>query len=110
MINAGMFNKRIELQRTEEGGFDEEGYPIEPTVTTWELWAMIKPMEAREYVEAKATHSENITRFVIRYRKGIDSTFRINYKGNIYEIESVINDNELNETLTLMGKLVIQDG
>ena len=110
MINSGMFNKRIELQRTEEGQLDEEGYPIKPYVAKWQMWAMIKPLQAKEYIDSKATHSENITRFVIRYRKDVDSTFRIEYKGNIYEIESVINDNELDETLTLMGRLVIQDG
>lgn len=110
MINSGMFNKRIELQHEEEGSVDEYGYPTDPVISKWQMWAMVKPIQAREYVDAKATQSENITRFVIRYREDVDSTFQINYKGNIYEIESIINDNELNQTLTIMGKMVVQDG
>ena len=109
-MNAGQFNKRIILQSETEGGIDEFGYPLEPIVKELKLWAMVKPVKYTEYFESKTTQSENITRFVIRYRDGVDSTMTIFYKDQIYEIESIINDNEENKTLTLMGKLVIQDG
>ena len=109
-MNAGNFNKKIELQKVTEGGIDEFGYPTEPTIVTLKLWAMVKPIKYNEYFESKATQSENITRFVIRYREGVDSTMSILYKGETYEIEEIINDNEENKTLTLMGKLVKQYG
>ena len=64
---------------------------------------MVKPIKYNEYFESKASQSENITRFVIRYRDGVDSTMKIIYKDETYEIESIINDNEENKTLTTYG-------
>lgn len=102
-MNPAQFRHRINVQRPIEAK-DELGQ-IE---TTWEdvkmIWAMIKTVQGREYVAASATQNENSVRFVVRYTKGIDSTMRIVYKDRVYEIENVINDDEMNKTLTIIAK------
>lgn len=107
MINAGQLNKRISLVKLVEGGTDSSGYPTEPIIKEFKVWAMVKSISAREFFEAKATQSEDIKRFIIRYRKDIDSDMDIVYKGETYEIVAPpINDNEENITLTLMARVV----
>jgi head-tail adaptor len=67
-------------------------------------------MSAREYLASKATQSEHITRFIIRYRPEIDTSYTILYRKQTYEIESVINDGEEDITLTIMAKRVVSAG
>lgn len=102
-INTGDFRHRINIQKPVETEDDLGQKDI-----TWEdvklVWAMIKTVQGREYLAAAANHSENTVRFVIRYSKGIDSSMRIVYKDKVYEIDSVINDDEMNKTLTIIGK------
>lgn len=106
MITAGDFNKRIILRKA-GGGIDPDGYPIPGAPTDLKVWAMVKPISAREYTQAKATQTENVTRFIIRYRPGIDDSMIVVYKQRNYEIDSVINDNEENKTLTIIGNEVV---
>lgn len=108
MINAGQFNKRIKIQYKTEDSFDDEGYAVEGEEYSQSLWAMVKPISAKEYTKEKATQTENITRFVIRYRRNLNVTdeMKIIYKGRTFEIESVINDYENNTTLTIIGREV----
>lgn len=108
-FTAGDFNKRIQLQAIGEGGFDADGYPIEAQPVFQALWAMVKPVSAQEYTKEKANQTENITRFVIRYRRNllVDDSMVIVYKGRTFEIESVINDDEQDLTLTIIGREVV---
>lgn len=109
MLNSGDFDKRIIFQKKQEV-VDSDGYPIEGYVDINKDWAMVKNVTAKEYVAAKSTQSENITRFVVRYRKRyeLDDMYDlvIDYKGKKYEVESVINDDERSMTLTIIGRVV----
>jgi SPP1 family predicted phage head-tail adaptor len=102
-MNAGQFRHRIDIQRpiTIKDEIGQEK-------TSWEdvkkVWARIITMQGREYFEAASTQNERITRFIVRYTTGIDESMRIVHKEKVYEIESVINDNELNKTLTIIGR------
>lgn len=106
MINAARLNKRISLQKIKEGSVDEEGYAIPGETTSITLWAQVKKVSMREYFEAKATQSENIVCFIIRYRKGIDEDMTILYDGSQYNITSIINEDESNIMLTIIGRLI----
>lgn len=105
-VKPGKFNKRITIVAEIEESKDEEGYPIggEDEIAT--VWASVKPVSSKDYFSAKATQSENIMQFRFRYRKGIDSDMSIIYHDSKYEIESIINDEEADRTLTVMGKEV----
>lgn len=102
-MNPGQFKHPITFQI---GNIVEN--ELGDSVTTWtefkRAWAMVKTVQGREYFSAAATQNENTIRFIIRYTEGIHSDMRILFKNRIFKIESVLNDDELNKTLTIMCK------
>jgi SPP1 family predicted phage head-tail adaptor len=102
-LNSGQLRHKIRFQKL-EGQEDELGQYRETWVDDASAWCMIKTMQGREYYAAAASQSENTYRFVMRYRPGIDSSMRIVYQGRIFNIDSAINDDEMNRTLTLIAK------
>lgn len=102
-INAGDFDKVIEFQ-VESEVQDEQGYPVPGWVTVKKAGAMIKTMQGREYIQAATTNNEGTSRFIIRYTIGLHENMRVIYKGRIFDILSIVNDNEENVTLTIVVK------
>jgi SPP1 family predicted phage head-tail adaptor len=110
-FHAGEFNKRITfLGQGGEEQYDEEGYPIPSEPIKKSVWAKVIPVSGREFIEAKATQSENIYRFIIRYRKDLDTSMKITFNDRTFEIVSILNDNEDNVTLTIVASEVKQGG
>ncbi|WHY80153.1 phage head closure protein [Neobacillus sp. WH10] len=104
---ANQFNHRITFQ-----SFSETENALGDIVKSWvdvkTAWAMVKTVQGREFIQAAAVQAESTVRFVIRYTTGINSDMRIIYKGRIFEITvPPINDDELNKTLTIIGKEVV---
>lgn len=103
-FNSGSFRNKIVIF-SEVDGEDKDGFPI--TNARREIcivWCAIKTVRGTEYVSAAATQNENIYRFIIRYRPGIDARMKIDFKGRIFDIQSVLNDDELHNTLTIVAK------
>jgi len=46
---------------------------------------------------------EITSRFIIRYQSGIEHKHKIKYKGHTYDIESLVNDDEQNRTITIIA-------
>ncbi|MFE6708727.1 phage head closure protein [Bacillus thuringiensis] len=68
-------------------------------------WAMIKTVKGSEYIEASASQSTRIYRFVIPYTTGITELMRIKMKNRIFDIiEPPMNDDEMYQTLTIIAK------
>jgi SPP1 family predicted phage head-tail adaptor len=68
---------------------------------------MIKTIKGREYYQAASVQAENEMRFVVRYSKSleqVDNKYRIKYKGRYFDIQSIMNDDELNKTFTIIVK------
>jgi SPP1 family predicted phage head-tail adaptor len=107
--NSGTYRHRIDILHPVPIE-DELGQEVVQWGIHKSIWAAIKTMQGREYFAAAATRSENTVRFIIRYVEDIDSSMRIGHKNNMYDIISVINDDELNETLTIIAKVGGQDG
>jgi SPP1 family predicted phage head-tail adaptor len=105
-MNPALFRHRITFQEFSETT-NENGFPVQGWTDVKTVWAMIKTLQGREYYEAATTQNENTVRFVIRYTSGINPDMRIKYKERTFEILSVINDDELNKTLTIMAKEVM---
>jgi SPP1 family predicted phage head-tail adaptor len=105
-FNSGSFRHRIIIQNYVETENDKAD-----VIKNWSdyktVWAMIKTIQGREYFSAATTQNENTVRFVIRYTEGIHPNMRIVFKSRIFKIESVINDDELNKTLTIIGKEMV---
>lgn len=111
-MKARDFDKRIELSKFTEN-VDEEGFPKKEWKSVLSVWAAVKTLQGREYNQAAAIQAERTARFVVRYSKkakdllynrGTD--LRIHFDGRVFDIQSVVNDNEQNTTFTIVTKEV----
>ena len=105
-FHSGQFRHRIEFQSFTEI-INANGFSSEEWVTQKEAWAMIKTLQGREYYQAATTQNENSMRFVIHYTKDLHPDMRVFYNSRTFDIESIINDDEANKTMTVMVKEVI---
>ncbi|MEH7753667.1 phage head closure protein [Bacillus toyonensis] len=104
-LNTGDRRNRIIIEQSVEIK-DELNQPI---AMDWQevkkAWAMIKTVKGSEYIEASASQSTRIYRFVIPYTTGITELMRIKMKGRIFDIiEPPMNDDEMYQTLTIIAK------
>ncbi|MGG1136432.1 MULTISPECIES: phage head closure protein [Bacillus cereus group] len=104
-LNTGDFRSRIIIEQPIVIK-DELNQVIE---TSWQelkkAWAMVKTVKGSEYIEASASQATRVYRFVIPYTSGITEEMRINMKGRIFDIiEPPMNDDEMNQTLTIIAK------
>lgn len=107
MLNAAELNKKIKFQSKSGATVDSEGYNVPGEIVEIPVWAKVKTLQSKEYFNAKATQSENTTVFVIRYRKDIDEDMKILLNDRVFEIVSLINDDEKNITITIIGREVV---
>lgn len=95
------FTKRIKLVTMEPSSGPEPGGETE--VLFSKAWADIKTMKGSEIQTLGLTGHESTSRFVIRYMKGVKPYMQIRYKGELYDIQSMINDDEQNRTITMIA-------
>lgn len=97
------FNNRIEIiqEQADPDAFMPDSPMIQTTVA--KPWADIKTIRGNELDIWNITVSEEPIRFIIRYRKGINTTQKVKYNGKLFNINSVANDNGRNQTLTIFA-------
>ena len=112
--HTGKFNHRIHFQAlTDIGAVDEDGFPVETWGNIKSAWAMIKTIKGGETNSAASTQNEVVSRFVIHYTEGLHPDMRVSYKKHstskerTFSIESIINDDEADKTLTIMVEEVM---
>ena len=105
-MNPGELKHRITFQKLNNTQNDY-GEPIESWQDIATVWASINPVVGREYFAAETVNSEVSHKIKIRYRFGITPDMRVNFKGRIFSIKSVINYNERNTELQLMCKELV---
>jgi SPP1 family predicted phage head-tail adaptor len=77
------------------------------------LFGQIKTIKGSEYFAASSTQNETVSRFVIHYTEGLHPDMRILYKKKptskerTFSIESIINDDEADKTMTIIVKEAI---
>ncbi len=96
-------NHRITFLKSEDYK-DELGQWIEEWVDFKKVWCAVKTVKGQEYFAAASTRSENTYRFIIRHTNEISTHMKINFNGRMFEIESVLNDDEANKTITIIAK------
>lgn len=106
-MNPALFKHRITFRQ-----FQDVENELGDIVRTWvdyrTVWAMIKTLQGREFIQAMAVQGETTTRFVIRYTTGITNDMKILYDGRTFDIIAPpINDDEMNKTLTIMAREVV---
>jgi SPP1 family predicted phage head-tail adaptor len=107
--HSGRFNKKIivfgPVFTQDEIGNDKETFE-----EICRLWSMVKTTRGSEYFAAAQTNSENTVRFVVRYSAFLQDIFdtdktklEILYKSVRYDVQSIINDDEMNQTFTIIA-------
>lgn len=107
-MNLSKMRNRINIQQ--EGQVqNDEGYWVTDWVDFMTIWAHIEPLRGRELIMAGASTTKVDTRIKTRYHKKLEdldidteSKFRIKYKKRTYEIEDIINVEELNREFEIM--------
>ena len=104
---SGMYRERIEIQQLITT-LDETLQEKEEYVSLGKFWAMTKTFTNREILREGSEKFENDRRFVIKYNKSLDefiysqtNTFIVIHKNITYNVREAINDNDLNQTITI---------
>lgn len=108
--HSGRFNQRISIWGPTIIK-DEIGNETESFDELCKVWSMVKTTKGSEYSAAAQTNTVNVTRFVVRYSQTLRDLFadkktriEIRYKGIEYDVKSIINDDELNQTYTIIAE------
>lgn len=104
---TGMYRERIKIMQCSTT-VDDIGQEIESYVDRGSYWSMVKTFSNREELRNGSEKFAIDKRFVIKYNKGLDdfvdseqNTFEVIHKGITYKVKEAINDNDLNETITI---------
>lgn len=99
--NAARLNKRVAFYNP-PGMTGEDGWPSTEWAFYKKLWAEIKTQKGYKVFNSDATQWKGKRVVGIRYRNDIREEMRVEIAGKLYEIESLVNDDELNQWLTII--------
>lgn len=68
------------------------------------FWADIRTLKGEDIQTAGTEFQKNTFRFIMRYNPTIRSSMIIEYQGQRYDIDEIVNDNMRNKTLTIIGR------
>ena len=83
---------------------DELLQEIETETEVGYFWADIRTLKGEEIQTAGIELQKNTFRFIMRYNPEITSKMIIEYQGQRYDIDEIVNDNLRNRTLTIIGR------
>ncbi|ALB71025.1 phage head closure protein [Cronobacter muytjensii] len=110
-MQAGKLNKRILLQKPVKTQNPTSGAIESGWADVVQVWANVTDLSARDFVAAKAGQNEVTTRIIIRWRDDVTDKHRILYRGRIYDIQGVLEDDKSGrEYLTLPCSRGVNDG
>jgi len=101
--HSGRYRHRIVFQEYSSEGTDSDGFPVKGWQDVKVAWAMIKTLKGTEYFSASSTQNENQMRFIIHFTEGLNEDMIILHDNREFDIESILNDDEENRTLTIIG-------
>jgi SPP1 family predicted phage head-tail adaptor len=94
---------RVKILENPAGKVNENGFAVKDWSVITTVWASVKGLSSREYFSAAAVQKENMIKIKIRYRKDIDQSNRLEFRGKQYDIESIDNINFENRFLEIMA-------
>lgn len=102
MTRAGVLRHRVTFQ-SHESGEDAAGQPVDEWVDHVTVWAEVRDLRGREFLEAQqAPGGEVTTQVRIRYRDDLTRQQRIQHSGRVLEIVAIIDPDGRREELQLM--------
>jgi len=104
MINAGKYNKIIEIYEITRGK-DEAGFPANVETLILTTYAEVKTTRGYTLIVNDTDFEKAFTRFTIRYPETeIDRKMIIKYNGKTYSIEYLNNIDDKNVELEIQAK------
>lgn len=107
---SGGFNKRIALYGPTIVQ-DEIGNEIESFDKLMDCWSKVITLKGSE-IQTSQEQTKETARFILRYSKPLEAILNshktkleVHYKSNVYDVKSAINDDEKNETFTLVAEV-----
>lgn len=88
----------------------KSGISSERWVPAFTCWAMVEPLNHREYWNAAALNREDEQRVTIRFRRDVDAAMRVRFREQVFSITSIVNPNARNVKLEMLVKSVVPDG
>ena len=88
---------------------DDLGYTTEMQDNIESAWAEVIPISSKEFYSNASENIKNITKFRIRYLKGITSDMKVEFQENKYNIKGIMNIDMRCKELILICEL-IQNG
>ena len=106
MINAGKYNKKIEIYSTTVNT-DAQGFQTAAETLVLTTYAAVKTTKGFTLIAANSDFEKAYTNFTIRYpQTEINRDMTIRFKGKTYTIEYLNNVNEANVELEIQAKEV----
>lgn len=106
MINAGKYNKRINIYKTEVTK-DANGFPIINKNLVLQPYASVKTTKGMTLIKNNTDFEKAYTNFTIRFPvTEINRDMLIDFNGKTYTIEYLNNVNEENVELEIQAKEV----
>jgi SPP1 family predicted phage head-tail adaptor len=102
-MNSGDLRHQITLQSKTETS-DGMGGITETWADQLTTWAQIDPPKSREFFGNGQMQTEIVTRIRIRYRPNISHEWRVKFGTRYFEITSIVNPDECNQELIIMGR------
>ena len=108
-VAAGDLQHRVTLQQR-VAGVNALGQASTSWANVFEVWAAVEPLRGREFFAAGQGQAEVTTRITIRYRAGVVPSMRAVWRGQPYDIQSVIEPLGQKQILELMCLQGVADG
>ena len=103
-MNPGDFDQRITIQNVTES-VDTFGQRVQAFSTLANVWTKVEEKTGSEGETSDQIVPTRKVQFLIRWRNDINEQMRILYRGQIYEIESIINADARRHTMRIHTKL-----
>lgn len=106
MINAGKYNRKIDIYQTAIET-DSSGFQKTTRTLVYSPWAEVVTTKGMTLIRNETDFEKAYTRFTIRWpRVSINRDMEIDFNGKTYTIEYINNVNELNVELEIQAKEV----
>lgn len=108
-MQVGKLQSRITIQRLEDGQ-DEIGQPVQTWVDVATVWANIRYLSGVETVKSDAPVSVARASIRIRRRTDVHAAMRVVFGSTVFDILSVLPDEESRERLDLVCETGANNG
>lgn len=114
MINAGKYNKKIQIVEITKGE-DKDGFPVDEEVVILEPYANVKTTRGYTLIASGSDFEKALTNFTIRYSSKVENSYlnnnrnlKVRYNNKEYTIEYLNNIDEANIELEIQAKVVMK--